>query len=133
MNTLRRVLYLEAGLWAVAGAALALAPRFVLVTLFDQPPQGEFAWLRLYGIQTLGLAMLMVLVAHRIEQLWWWSWAFALVTSAIAALVVLNAAFGLAPRQSSLLWWLFGFVAMAFSFALLYGLFASSKEQPFPG
>jgi hypothetical protein len=133
MNTLRRVLYLEAGVWAVAGAALALAPRFVLVTLFDQPPQGEFAWLRLYGIQTLGLAMLMVLVAHRIEQLWWWSWAFALVTAATAALVVLNAAFGLVPGQSGVLWWLFGFVALAFSFALLYGLFASSREQPFPG
>ena len=133
MNILRRVLYLEAGVWAVAGAALALVPRFVLVTLFDQPPQGEFAWLRLDGIQTVGLAMLMVLVAHRIEQLWWWSWAFALVTAATAALVVLNAAFGLAPGQSGVLWWVFGVVALAFSFALLYGLFASSKEQPFPG
>jgi hypothetical protein len=133
VNILRRVLYLEAGVWAVTGAALALAPRFVLVTLFDQPPQGEFAWLRLDGIQTVGLAMLMVLVAHRIEQLWWWSWAFALVTVATAALAVLNAAFGLAPGQSGVLWWLFGVVALAFSFALLYGLFASSKEQPFPG
>jgi hypothetical protein len=133
MNTLRRVLYLEAGVWAVAGASMALAPRFVLVTLFDQPPQGEFAWLRLYGIQTLGLAMLMVLVAHRIEQLWWWSWAFVLVTAATAGLVVLNAAFGLAPGQSGVLWWLFGFVALVFSFGLLYGMFVSSREQPFPG
>ncbi|HEV8419735.1 MAG TPA: hypothetical protein VGR13_00115, partial [Actinomycetota bacterium] len=92
MNTLRRVLYLEAGMWAVVGSALAVAPRFVLVTVFDQPPQGEFTWLRLYGIQGVGLAMLMVLVAHRIEQLWWWSWSFAMVTAATAAVVVLNAA-----------------------------------------
>jgi hypothetical protein len=133
MNTLRRVLYLEAGVWAVAGAALALAPRFVLVTLFDQPPYGEFAWLRLYGIQAVGLAMLMVLVAHRIEQLWWWSWAFALVTAGTGAVVVLNAAFGMSPRQSSVVWWLFALVALAFAFGLLYGLFVSSKEQPFPG
>lgn len=133
MDALRRVLYLEAGVWAVVGSALALAPRFVLVTLFDQPPVGEFTWLRLYGIQAVGVAMLMVLVAHRIEQLWWWSWAFALVTAGTAAMVVLNAAFGLAPAQSSVLWWLFGIVALAFSFALLYGLFASSREQPFPG
>lgn len=133
MNTLRRVLYLEAGVWAVAGAAIAVAPRFVLVTVFDQPPQGEFAWLRLYGVQAVGLAMLMVLVAHRIEQLWWWSWAFALVTAGTAGIVVLNAAFGLGPTQSSVLWWLFALVTLAFAFALLYGLFVSSREQPFPG
>lgn len=133
MNTLRRVLYLEAGVWAVAGVALGLAPRFVLVTVFDQPPVPDFAWLRLYGIQAVGLAMLMVLVAHRIEQLWWWSWAFAVVTTGTAAVVVLNAAFGLSPRQSSVLWWLFALVALAFAFGLLYGLFVSSKEQPFPG
>jgi hypothetical protein len=133
MNALRRVLYLEAGVWAVVGSALALAPRFVLITVFDQPPQGEFTWLRLYGIQAVGLAMLMVLVAHRIEELWWWSWSFAMVTAATAAVVVLNAAFGLSPSQSSSLWWLFGLVALAFSFALLYGLFVSSREQPFPG
>jgi hypothetical protein len=133
MDTLRRVLYLEAAVWVVAGAALALAPRFVLVTLFDQPPQGEFAWLRLYGVQAVGLAMLMVLVAHRIEQLWWWSWAFALVTAGTGGIAVLNAAFGLTPHESSALWWLFALVTLAFAFALLYGLFASSKEQPFPG
>jgi hypothetical protein len=133
MNTLRRVLYLEAGVWAVVGAALALVPRFVLITVFDQPPQGELSWLRLYGIQSVGLAMLMVLVGHRIEQLWWWSWAFALVTAGTSAVVVLNAAFGLSPSQSSVLWWVFALVALAFSFGLVYGLFASSKEQPFPG
>jgi hypothetical protein len=133
MNTLRRVLYLEAGVWGLAGAALALAPRFVLVSVFDQPPYREFAWLRLYGIQAVGLAMLMVLVAHRIEQLWWWSWAFAAVTAGTAVVVVLNAAFGLSPRQSGVLWWLFSLVALAFAFGLLYGLFVSSKEQPFPG
>ncbi len=133
MNALRRVLYVEAGVWAACGAAMALAPRFVLVTLFTQPPLGESAWLRLYGIQSVGLAMLMVLVAHRIEQLWWWSWAFALVTAGTAALAVLNAAFGLARNQSGALWWIFGIVALAFSFGHLYGLFVSSKEQPFPG
>jgi hypothetical protein len=119
--------------WAVVGLALGAAPRFVLMTLFDQPPQGEFTWLRLYGIQSVGMAMLMVLVAHRIEQLWWWSWAFALVTAGTAGAVVLNAVFGLSPSQSSILWWVFALVALTFSFGLLYGLFVSSKEQPFPG
>jgi len=133
MNMLRRVLYLEAAVWALVGTALVVVPRFVVVTLFDQPPLGEFSWLRLYGIQSVGLAMLMVLVAHRIEQLWWWSWAFAFVTAVSASVVVLNAAFGLSPGQPSLLWWLFGLVAVAFSFGLMYGMYQTSKEQPFPG
>src|SRR6266545_6683512 len=98
MNALKRALYLQAAVWAVAGLAFAVAPRFVLVTLFDQP-RPDAAWLRIVGIQAFGLAMLMVLVAHRIEDLWWWSWAFAVVTAGTAALVVLNAAFGLTRNQ----------------------------------
>jgi hypothetical protein len=133
MNGLRRVLYLQAAVWAMAGVAVAVAPRFVLVTLFDQPRHQELAWVRLLGVHSLGLAMLMVLVAHRIEELWWWSWAFAVVGVATAAVSLLNAAFGLGPHQSGALWWAFAGIAVAFSLGLLYGLFAASKEQPFPG
>jgi hypothetical protein len=133
MNTLRRVLYLQAGVWAVAGVALLVAPKFVLVTVFDQSRHQEFAWMRLLGIHALGLGMLMVLVAHRVEELWWWSWAFAFVTVVTAIVAVLNAAFGLAPHESGVLWWVFSAIAVVFSLGLLYGLFTASKEQPFPG
>jgi hypothetical protein len=132
MNRLRGILYLQAAVWAIVGVALAVAPRFVLVTMFDQSQHQEFAWMRLVGAQSLGLAMLMVLVGHRVEQLWWWSWAFALVTMLTAVVVLLNAAFGLAPHESGVLWWVFAAVATAFSLCLLYGLYAASKEQPFP-
>jgi hypothetical protein len=132
MNALRRTLYLQAAVWAAAGLAIAVAPRFVLVTLFDQPQSREYAWLRLFGVQAVALAMLMVLVAHRIEELWWWSWTFAFMTAITTAVVLLNAAFGVSAGQSSLLWWLFSVVALAFSLALLYGLFVASREQPLP-
>jgi len=132
MNALRRVLYLQAAVWAIAGAALAAAPRFLLVTLFHQPRHQEFAWLRVLGAQGIGLGLVMVLVAHRIEELWWWSWAFALATVATAAVALLNAAFGLAPHESSVLWWMFAAVAVLFSLGLLYGLYAASREQPLP-
>ncbi len=107
-----------------------VAPRLVLVNLFGQPPFRDYAWLRVLGLHAFGLAMLMVLVAHRLEELWWWSWAFALVAAGTAAVVVLNAAFGLAPGQSSLLWWVLSAVTLIFAFGLLYGLAASSKERP---
>ena len=132
MNALRRALYLQAAVWALAGAALALAPRFVLVTVFGQPAPNEPAWLRLLGIHAFTVAMLMVLVAHRIDDLWWWSWAFALMTTAVVMVVVLNAAFGLQPGESSVLWWLFAAVAVGFDLALLYGLFVASRENPTP-
>ena len=132
MNALRRALYLQAAVWAVAGAALAIAPRFVLVTVFGQPPPSGPAWLRLLGIHAFTVAMLMVLVAHRIEELWWWSWAFALATVATAAVALLNAAFGLGPHESSVLWWVISLVAALFSLGLLYGLYAASRVQPNP-
>ena len=132
MNFLRRALYLQAGVWAVAGVALAAAPRLVLVTLFDQPPHQQFAWVRLLGVQSVGLALLMVLVAHRVEELWWWSWAFAIATVASAAVALLNAAIGLGPHESGVLWWVLSGVSVLFSLGLLYGLYAASREQPAP-
>ena len=132
MNALRRVLYLQAAVWALAGLSLAAAPRLVLVSLFRQPPFYDYAWLRILGLQSLGLAMLMVLVGHRVTELWWWSWAFELVNVALVPVVVLNAAFGLAPGESAVLWWVFSLVAAGFAFALLFGLFVSSREQPLP-
>src|SRR2546422_1983706 len=132
MNALRRALYLQAGVWAIVGVALAVAPRVVLVTLFDQPRHQEFAWVRVLGVQSIGLALLMVLVAHRVEELWWWSWAFAIATVASAAVALLNAAFGLGPHESAALWWVFAGVAVLFSLGLLYGLYAASREQPAP-
>ena len=121
-----------AAVWALVGAALAVAPHLVLVSLFGQPALNEPAWVRLLGIHAVTVAMLMVLVAHRIEDLWWWSWAFALMTTAVAVLDLLNAAFGLNPGESGALWWLFAAVAAAFDLALLYGLFVSSRERPVP-
>jgi hypothetical protein len=132
MNALRRTLYLQAAVWGAFGLALALVPRFVLVAVFDQPRHEEYAWARLFGIHAVGLAMVMVLVAHRIQELWWWSWAFAFTTAITTTVVLLNAAFGLSTNQGAVLWWLFTVVALAFSLGLLYGLFVASREQPLP-
>ena len=130
MNALKTTLYLQAGVWALSGIALAVAPGFVLVTWFDQPSFPDYAWLRLLGIEAFGLAMLMVLVAHRIRELWWWSWAFAFVSLAVAAVVVLNAALGLDEGQSAVLWWVFSAVSVAFSASLLYGLAVTARQNP---
>jgi len=132
MNPLRRILYVQAALWVIAGVALAVAPRQIVVSLFGQPPLSELTWIRLVGIEAVTVAMLMVLVAHRLEDLWWWSWAFAFVETGTAALGLLNAGFGLRPGQSGALWWILGAVGAAFALALLWGLLRASREQPLP-
>ena len=132
MSLLRRFLYWQAAVWVGCGVAIAVAPRWVLVSLFDQPVYPQYAYVRVCGVMSVGLALFMVLIAQRIEDLWWWSWAFALMTTAVVTVVVLNAAFGLQPGESSVLWWLFAAVAVGFDLALLYGLFVASRENPTP-
>ena len=116
-------------LFAAAGLSLALVPRFVTVTLFEQPSFPDAAWLRLLGIHAVGLAMLMVLVAHRTPELWWWSWAFALVDVGTTAVVILNPAFRPGP---SVLWWLFGLAGLGFTLAMLFALWVTAQENPVP-
>jgi hypothetical protein len=132
MTALRRALYVQAAVWAALGAVLLLAPGVVLRGLFDRTASPGDAWLRLLGLAFLGLAMVMVLVGHRVEDVWWWSWAFAFVTVGMAVVLVLHAAFGLAPGESGGLWWLAAAVTTGLALHLLYGLFAASREQPLP-
>jgi hypothetical protein len=82
------------------------------------------------GAQAIGLAMLMVLVARRLRDLWWWAWAFALVSVALAVISVLNAAFGVGPGESALLWWLTGLVCLVLAGAILWGLAIAAQENP---
>ncbi|HJP65151.1 MAG TPA: hypothetical protein VKA30_02475 [Actinomycetota bacterium] len=127
MNTLRRGLYLVAALWTVAGLTLLFAPRFVVVSLFNQPVL-DLAWPRLVGLNAFGLALIVVLVAQRAEELWWWSWAFALVAVGTAGVALLHAAFGLADGQSSVVWWVLGIGSAAVSLLLLSGLYVTARR-----
>src|SRR5881296_2862613 len=46
MSLLRRVLYWHATVWTACGIAIAVVPRWVLVTLFDQPAYPQYAYVR---------------------------------------------------------------------------------------
>jgi hypothetical protein len=128
VNALRRTLYVQAAVWAVAGIALAVVPRFVIGTVFRQQMPFEPAWFRIMGLQAFGLALLMVLVAHRAEELWWWSWAFTLVTVGSAAVALLHAAFGIAPGESQAAWWALAGVLVLFSVMLMAGLYQTARH-----
>jgi hypothetical protein len=121
---------LQALVWAACGIAIAVAPRFVLVTVFDLPPLLDQGYVRIAGVFAFSLSLLMVLVARRLESLWWFAWAFVLATAGSAIVAALNALFGLPDGVSPLLWWVFAAVSMAFTVGLLAGLAKTGTERP---
>ena len=132
MKLLRRLLFWQAAVWTAAGLALIAFPKPILMSLFEQRHFVEDAWVRIAGVMAVGLAMLEVLVAQRLEDLWWFSWAFAITTAGVGVVVLANAAFGVDPESSVLLWWLLSAVATAFTAGLLWGMARAGQERPFP-
>jgi hypothetical protein len=120
-----------AATWAACGVAVAIAPRWVLVSLFDQRPYPDYAYVRATGVMSVGLAMLMVLVAQRLDDIWWFSWTFALVGAALATISTLNALFGVPDGSGVLLWWIFAVVNIAFTAGVLVGMGQAGQEKPF--
>jgi hypothetical protein len=119
MNQLRRVLYLDAALWAVAGLALVAVPRLLLVNLARLPLYPEYVWVRATGVVTLSLAMLMVLVAQNAEQTWFWTWAFIFAEGSLTILFGLRAAFS---HGGAAFWWISAAACAALAAALLWGI-----------
>ena len=131
MTLLRRVLYWQASLWAASGLLEIAAPHWFLQTLFRQPPYPDLAYVRSMGVMCVAFALLMVLVAQRIEEVWWWAWAFALTDAALATVCGLNALFGPVEGSATLFWWLLAAGNVAFGAALLIGMAGAGDEKPF--
>jgi uncharacterized membrane protein HdeD (DUF308 family) len=131
MALLRRVLYWQATLWAASGLLQLAAPRWVLETVFRQPVAPDVTYVRAMGVMAIAFALLMVLVAQRIEDVWWWSWAFALTDVALATVSGLNALFGPVEGSATTLWWLVAAADVAFGAALLAGMARAGQEKPF--
>lgn len=130
MAFLQRVLKLQAALWAAFGVALALLPGPLIGDLLDQPPLVETAWVRAGGVMAIVLAMLMVLVAQRVADVWWWAWSFAALEAGTATIFVLNAAFGVPVGAPGWPWWTLGAVNAVFGAVDLVGIAAAGREKP---
>ena len=103
----------------------------MLHTWFHQPLYPDYAYVRVTGIMGVGMSMMLVLVAQKIEEVWWWSWAFVMVAFGLAALGAINAVWGLPYGASSGLWWLFAGSNTVITVALIIGLQAGTNEKPF--
>ncbi|HWC70017.1 MAG TPA: hypothetical protein VG993_02530 [Actinomycetota bacterium] len=131
MELLRRLLKVQAALWLVWSVAIGLFPRWVLEDLFGQPPLADYVWMRATAVMAAVLALLMVLVAQRIDELWWWSWAFALLAVGTATAFALNAIFGLPDGAAAWPFWALAIVNGGFGVGLLIGMGTGGQEKPF--
>jgi len=128
MAILRRVLKLQAVLWALIGLALLIAPSLALEEVFEVDDGPSDIWLRLAGVMGFVLAMLMVLVAQRVLDVWWWTWAFAILEAGTATLAILEAVSGEPPAWP---WWAIGGSAVLLLLLDLIGIARAERERPF--
>jgi hypothetical protein len=131
VKVLRTFLYAGAAVWAASGLALVLFPHALIHDLFRNPFIRDWATIRTLGVVSIGLAMLMVLVAQRLEDVWWWAWAFIITTAGIATVNGLHAAFGDRSGRAQLMFWLIAAVNAALCAGLLVGMGRAAQEKPF--
>jgi hypothetical protein len=131
VELLRRLLKVQAALWLIWSVATGLFPRWVMEDLFGQPVLADYVWVRAAAVMGAVLALLMVLVAQRIDELWWWSWAFALLEVGTATAFAINAIFGVPEGADAWPFWLLAVVNGAFGAGLLVGMGIGGQEKPF--
>src|SRR5215211_2677100 len=100
------------------------------VSIFDQTSSLEYGYVRVAGILSFSLALLMVLVARRLTEIWWFAWAFVVASAGSGIVAALNALLGLPDGASPLLWWLFAAASTTFAVGLLAGLAKTGTERP---
>ena len=90
----------------------------------------NLTWIRLVGLQAIMTGLMQVIIGHRVESLWWFSWTF--VFGAVASLVVFGAHLlaGLGPSEPALPWAALTIFAAVGVIGLLYGLARAGLEKP---
>jgi hypothetical protein len=130
MTVLRRALGLGAVLLLVVAVILVAVPRTIAERVMGQST-GDDVWIRLTGAACIALALFHVLVIRKLDDLWWWCWAFVLFDASVAAISLTHAAVGVAEGSAVWPWWILGTTAVAFTVLYLVGLANAGREKPF--
>jgi hypothetical protein len=131
MAFLRRILTIQASLWGILGAVMTVVPRWAVETVAAQPPLPDDTWLRVLGVMAIVLALLMVLVSQRLEDVWWWAWAFVVLEAGTATVFAVHVLIGLPPGVAIWPWWLLALANGAIGALELVGLGLTAQEKPF--
>jgi hypothetical protein len=130
MTVLRRALGLGAVLLLVLAVPLIAVPRTIVERIMGQST-GDDVWIRLTGAGCITLALFHVLVIRKLDDLWWWCWAFVLFDGSVTVIALTHAATGLPEGSAAWPWWLFGGTAGVFTALYLVGLARAGGEKPF--
>lgn len=131
MTLLRRLLKFNAAFWVLWSLAVMIAPGWVIEDVFGQPESPGYGWVRASAVMGLVLALLMVLVSQKLDELWWWSWAFAILEIGTATVFALTAMFGLPDGVSAWPWWALAVINGGMGAGLLAGMGMAGQEKPF--
>ncbi|HEY6567187.1 MAG TPA: hypothetical protein VI341_06690 [Actinomycetota bacterium] len=131
MTLLRRLLKINAALWVLWSLMVLVAPAWVIEDLLGQPPSPGYGWVRASAVMGLVLALLMVLVSQKLDELWWWSWAFAILEIGTATVFTLTALFGLPDGATAWPWLALAVINGGVGAGLLAGMGMAGQEKPF--
>ena len=131
MTLLRGALSAGAALLLALTAPLVVIPRTIVETIMGQAPTGDDIWIRLFGTAGVALALFHVLILRKLDDLWWWCWAFVIFDGLTAVIVIIHAAVGLPEGSAAWPWWIFGSTSALFTGLYVVGLAKTGQEKPF--
>ena len=131
MSLLRRVLGIGAAVLVLVGVPLALIPGTILERLLGQRPLGDDVWIRVLAVALIVLGLFHVLIIRKLDEVWWWSWAFVIFDGVSAIVVILHAAIGVPEGSAVWPWWLYGATSGAFAALYVAGIARAGQEKPF--
>ena len=129
LDLLRRTLRVGALVLVLAAIALLVAPSAIVEGVMGQPPVDE-VWVRLFGTAGIALAMVHVLILRKLDDLWWWCWAFVLFDGLSAVIVILHAALGVPDGSPTWPFWVYGVGSALFAALYLGGIARAGQEAP---
>lgn len=130
MSLLRRALGISAVTFLALSVPLVVLPRTVVETVMGQEQLPDVVWIRLFGAGGIALALFHVLILRRLEDLWWWCWAFVIFDGLTSLIVVLHVSTGLPEGSAAWPWWTFGASTALFTALFVVGLAKAGQEKP---
>ncbi len=131
MSLLRRALGVGAVLLVALSVPLVVLPRTVVETVMGQGPMPDAVWIRLFGAGGVALALFHVLILRKLEDLWWWCWAFVIFDGLTSLIVILHVSTGLPHGSAAWPWWALAASTAVFTALFLVGLAKAGQEKPF--
>lgn len=130
MSLLRRALGAGALVSLLLAVPMLAIPRTLVEGSMGQPPGGDIVWVRLFGAAIFALGLVHVLILRKLDELWWWCWAFVVFDGAAAAITLSHAAVGRPEGSAAWPWWTYGVVSALFATLYLVGIARAGQEEP---